>query len=292
LKIDLHIHTTASDGTYSPAEIVELASSENIEYIAITDHDTVSGIQEAIIEGKKKGVNVIPGIELSLNYPGVLGSIHLLGLYIDYKSNYIDEIIKVLKQYRIERNLRMLEKAKKLNIDISEKDFDIPLDRLGRAHIASFLEKKGYVSSINEAFEKYLKKGGEIYVNKKRYRIEEGIDIIHSLGGISILAHPYTTKLNSKNLEIFLNYLVNVCKLDGIEVFYPEHSPRFVDFYYSLAVNFKLIITGGSDFHGFNKPDISLLSYLETQTENSIFNPEETIKQLKERKEYAKSYKN
>lgn len=294
MKVDLHIHTAASDGTYTPSQIIKLAKSQSISFIAITDHDTVDGIEESIAEGKKENIGVIPGIELSLNYPEVLGSIHLLGLYIDHKSNYIKEIIQVLKEYRIERNLKIFEKAKKLNIKIDENDFkEIPLDTLGRAHIAAVLEKKGYVNSINEAFERYLKKGGELYVNKRRYRVEEGIEIIHNIGGVAILAHPYTTKLNNNNLEIFVKYLINNCKLDGIEVFYPEHSPRFVDFYYQLAKKLDLIITGGSDFHGFNKPNVSLLSYLQNQTETSIFYPEETLKNLEKRvRYYEKTHRN
>lgn len=256
---DLHTHTTASDGTYTPRHLVETAARFGLKSLAITDHDTVSGIDEAMQAGRELGIEVIPGIELSLNYPGIPGSIHLLGLYIDYHSSVIDSYLQNLQEFRRERNLKMLEKLQKLNIPIAMEDFpDIPLDVLGRAHIARKMFEKGFVTTINEAFESYLKKDEKAYVNKKRYSVEEGIEMVHALKGVACLAHPYTLKLNNTQLEIFVKYLKEACSLDALEVFYPEHSPRFVEFYLSLTQKYQLIPTGGSDFHGENKPDIHI----------------------------------
>ncbi len=235
-KADLHIHTSASDGEYSPEKVVDVAHELGINSIAITDHDTVDGVKSVIAYGKKKDIEVIPGIELSVNYPGVLGSIHLLGLYIDYNNEILINYIKKLKEYREERNYKIFWKLEKLGFDIKEDDFpNILIQNLGRPHIAKKLVEKGYVDNLNIAFEHYLKKGAKAYVNKKRYYVEEGIDFIHSICGLAIMAHPYTLKLNTNQLDVFLRYLKKSCKLDGLEVFYPEHSPRFVDMYYQLA---------------------------------------------------------
>lgn len=259
IKIDLHSHTTASDGEFTPTQLVAQAASLGISHLAITDHDNVEGIDEAIKAGLEYGVEIVPGIELSLDYPGVPGSIHLLGLYIDHKHAEIDRYVVKLKEFREERNLKMLDKVQKLGFDIRAEDFpEIPLNKLGRVHIAKKLVDKGYLKDVKEAFERYLKKGAGAYVNKIRYSVEEGIDFVHKTKGIASLAHPYTLKLNHKQLEIFIRYLKDAAKLDAMEVFYPEHSPRFVEFYLQLVKKYDLIPTGGSDYHGDNKPGLSL----------------------------------
>jgi len=281
---DLHTHTNASDGTYTPTQLIETAAQFGLKSIAITDHDSVSGVEEGIKVGKKLGIEVIPGIELSLDYPGIPGSIHLLGLCIEYQSPIITKYLDNLQEYRKNRNLEMLDKLQKLNFAIALDDFpNVPLDVLGRAHIARKMLEKGFVSTLNEAFENYLKKGEKAYVNKKRYSIEEGIDMIHQLKGVACLAHPYTLKLNHTQLEIFIKYLKEVCSLDGIEVFYPEHSPRFVDFYLFLANKYKLIPTGGSDFHGENRPDVHIGKNFYPIIENPKITYQEILDAVKQR---------
>lgn len=281
---DFHTHTTASDGSFTPEALIQLAAKQGIKYIAITDHDTVEGLPRAEAEAARQGIHLIPGIELSLDYPGIPGSIHVLGFYVDYHESQIGQYIQILKDYRKERNLMMFAKLNKIGFDIVPEDFPgIPLEQLGRAHIAKKLFEKGYVSSINDAFENYLKKGEKVYVNKKRYSIESGIDLIHSLKGVACLAHPYTLKLNNNQLDVFIHYLKQHCDLDAIEVFYPEHSPRFVDFYYELAKKYNLLATGGSDFHGENKPDLKLGQGFLTQGIQHEFNVDHIIKALKEK---------
>lgn len=285
VKADFHTHTTASDGSFTPKELIQLAHQQGIRYIAVTDHDTIEGLEEARKEAESYGITLIPGIELSLDYPGIPGSIHVLGFYIDYREEKIQRYIQILKDYRKERNLMMFSKLKKLGFNINPEDFpDIPLDKLGRAHIAKKLYEKHYVHSINEAFENYLKKGEKAYVNKKRYSIEEGIDLIHSLKGVACLAHPYTLKLNNNQLELFIHYLKDNCNLDALEVFYPEHSPRFIDFYYELASKYNLIVMGGSDFHGENKPDLKLGQGFLNQSKVQDFREDEIIKALLEKR--------
>ncbi|HCL56962.1 MAG TPA: phosphoesterase [Spirochaetia bacterium] len=261
--VDLHSHTTASDGSCPPIDLIRLAEKEGIKYIAVTDHDTLEGIEEAEEEGRKHGIQVIAGIELSVNYPGIPGSIHLLGININYKSEKIKQHITTFKEYRKERNLKMFKKLQKLGFKIIPEDFPgISLYNLGRAHIARKMYEKGFVSSVNEAFENFLKKGEKAYVNKKRFSIEEAIALVHSISGIAALAHPYTLKLNNVQLEMFVKYLKENCGLDALEVYYPEHSPRFIDFYLELTRKFSLIPVGGSDFHGDNKPGLRLGHFL------------------------------
>lgn len=282
LAIDLHTHTTASDGSYTPKELILLASQNGIKKIAITDHDTVAAIDEAIKIGLKHNIEVIPGIEISVNYPGVPGSIHLLGFFIDYTNPIIENYIQTLKEYRRERNIKMFAKLSQLGFNITQDDFpDIPLTKLGRAHIAKKMFEKGYVKTINEAFENFLKKGEKAYVNKQRLSIEKGIELIHALHGVACLAHPYTLKLNNQQLELFVKYLKDSCSLDALEVFYPEHSQRFIEFYLELATKYRLIATGGSDFHGENKPDLKLGDYIPDSFNKPFLSMEEVVVALK-----------
>jgi len=257
-EVDLHVHTTASDGTMSPAEVVRYAKEKGLRAIAITDHDTIEGLHEGIGEGKKQGLEVIPGVELSVDFPK--GTMHVLGYYIDPTCTGLLDELMVLQQARAERNLRMIEKLRGLGIEIelSELKETPEHGQIGRPHFAHTMVKKGYVQNIQDAFDRYLGKGGPAYVEKFRFSQEEAITIIHQAQGLAVLAHPFT--LNRPDPADF-GALIGELKekgLDGMEVYNPEHSKGQKKFYRTLAQQHGLVATGGSDFHGLTKDAVDL----------------------------------
>src|SRR4030043_1877570 len=191
-NIDLHLHTTASDGVMTPSGIVNYAKSKGLVAIAITDHDTIEGLEEGFVEGERIGLEVIPGIEVSAEHSP--GSMHLLGFFIDIHDPILKERLGYLQRARAERNPRMAEKLNKLGIDIT---FDEVLKasgggQVGRPHFAQVLLEKGYVRSFQEAFDRFLKKGASAYVDKIRFKPNEAISLIREAGGVAVLAHPNT----------------------------------------------------------------------------------------------------
>ena len=253
MKIDLHVHTTASDGTMSPTEVVRYAKEKGLQTIAITDHDTIEGIAEGLQEGRKLGLEVIPGVELSVDF--AKGTMHLLGYYIDHTSAELLEKLTIVQQARAERNLKIVEKLQGLGIDIdlSEVKEAPEHGQIGRPHFAYTMVQKGYVQNIQDAFDRYLRKGGPAYVEKFKFSPEEAMSVIHKAGGITVLAHPFTTnQLQLQDLELVIVDLKEK-GLDGIETYYPEHSEGQTRLYRHLAEKYGLVITGGSDFHGLNK---------------------------------------
>ena len=253
MKIDLHVHTTASDGTMSPTEVVRYAKEKELQTIAITDHDTIEGIAEGLQEGRKLGLEVIPGVELSVDF--AKGTMHLLGYYIDHTSAELLEKLTIVQQARAERNLKIVEKLQGLGIDIdlSEVKEAPEHGQIGRPHFAYTMVQKGYVQNIQDAFDRYLRKGGPAYVEKFKFSPEEAMSVIHKAGGITVLAHPFTTnQLQLQDLELVIVDLKEK-GLDGIETYYPEHSEGQTRLYRHLAEKYGLVITGGSDFHGLNK---------------------------------------
>lgn len=248
VKLDLHVHTSCSDGLLSPEDLVDLAINRSLDGIAITDHDSVSGIGGAIYQASKYiNFYVIPGIEFGCIYDDE--EVHILGYLIDYKSKILRDVIGKLKSSRIDRTKKIIEKLENLNIYISIDDVKkhATKDNLGRPHIARAMIEKSYVNSIDEAFEKYLDRGKPAYVDRYQLTIDETIDLIHSIGGISVLAHPVLLKNK---------YIIDYCiskGIQGIECIHSKHSSEDEKFYRSLATKNNLIITGGSDFHG-DKP--------------------------------------
>ena len=190
--IDLHTHSTASDGTLSPTELIRHAREENIQAIALTDHDTVEGVEEALLEGKSSGVEVVPGIEISAAYPN--STLHILGYYIDHNDDKFQQNISPLQKARKERNPKIIKKLQNLGIaiDLEEVILESQTGQVGRPHFAQVLLKKGYVKNTQQAFEKYLKKGASAYVDKFRYSPRDAIEHIRGCKGIPILAHPNT----------------------------------------------------------------------------------------------------
>jgi predicted metal-dependent phosphoesterase TrpH len=257
-NVDLHLHTTASDGVLTPSQMVNYAKSKGLLAIAITDHDTIEGLEEGLLEGERIGLEVIPGIEISAEHSP--GSMHLLGFFLDIHHPTLTERLGYLQRARAERNPRMAERLNKLGIDIT---FDEVLKasgggQVGRPHFAQVLMEKGYVRSFQEAFERFLKKGASAYVEKMRFSAEESIHFINEANGVAVLAHPNTLQVNGySELENLILRLVKT-GLRGIEAYYPEHSALEVAQYKTLAERHGLLVTGGTDYHGIEKNGLDI----------------------------------
>ena len=256
--IDLHVHTTASDGTMRPAELVRYAKKKGLRAIAITDHDTIEGLDEGIQEGQNIGFEVITGVELSVDAPA--GTMHVLGYLIDHTQSELREKLRLLQEVRMERNMKMVEKLGALGIplQLSEVKAAPEHGQIGRPHFAYMLVKKGHARTIQDAFDRYLGKGKPAYVEKFRFAPDEAMHFIRAAGGITVLAHPFTLNRPQPNELEALIISLKGKGLDGIEVFYPEHSEGQMKLYRSLAQQYGLIMTGGSDFHGLTKDDVDL----------------------------------
>lgn len=242
-KVDLHIHTTFSDGTLTPYEVVEKGYYKNLSALGITDHDTMEGIAAAEIAGKKFGVEIIPGFEFSTDYEG--NELHILGYYCSQDNAILTEILNIVKDSRFERMVSMVEKIKKLGLNIELSDIlkTIKGDILGRPHLAAVICQKGYCKSSREAFQKYIGKDCPAYVERFKVNTFEAIDMIVKAGGIPVLAHPGIYDADE------LIPLLKNGGLSGIEVFHPDHDINAIFRYKEIASKYDLLITGGSDFH-------------------------------------------
>lgn len=243
---DLHTHTNFSDGSYSPEELVSAAKKIGLHYLGITDHDTVDGIRHLYENGlyPDRGINIIPGVELSANHPD--RDIHIVGYNIDIYNESLLELIDKIIEARWERFSEIIKILQNKKYRIREADVlkNAGTSRsIGRSHIARTLVKIGAFRNVREAFEKMLGKGNPAYVPRYLPEVDEVIDVIHQAGGVATLAHP---KLVGDD-----ELVESLCsKLDGLEVYYPFHKPAEVQHYFFLAKRFDLLITGGSDFHG------------------------------------------
>ncbi len=274
--VDLHTHSTASDGSFSPKELVNLAKEIDLLALALTDHDTIDGLAEAEAEAKSVGLAFVPGIEISVKFEGP-GHFHLLGYFIDYQENILTKTLVKLKEARASRNQKMIAKLKELGVPITWEEVLAVSGggEIGRPHIAKVLVDKGIVKDTDEAFSRYLAKGAAAYVPKARLDPEEAIELIHEAKGLTSLAHPYYLKLSNEELEKYVAYLKQK-GLDAIEAYYTDHSPEYTAFCLELARKYNLLVTGGSDFHGANKPEIKL-----GVGKGSLFVPEEVYFRLK-----------
>ncbi len=244
-KADLHIHTTASDGVFSPSYIVDCAVKKGLKAIAITDHDTTLGIKKAIERSNKyENFIVIPGIELSSDYEGQ--EVHILGYFIDEQNKQLINVTRELRESRLMRSEKIILKLCEIGINISLKEVKEISDEgyIGRPHIARVLVDKGYVESVEEAFEKYIGKDKPAYVNRYKLSLKNSIDLIHKSGGVAVLAHP---GILDKDLNIIK--LIDI-GLDGIEVIHPTHNEEIIKKFYEITRRYNLISTGGSDYHG------------------------------------------
>lgn len=245
MYIDLHVHTTFSDGLLTPEQVVKMAIKLNLKAIAITDHDTVDGIRPALDEAKKyTGFEVVPGVELSTDWNNE--EIHILGYYIDYNNSNLRTVLLSFQQKRRKRIEEIIAKLKNMGINISIEDVCAKSkgSSLGRPHIALVLVEKGYVGSVQEAFKNYLNKGKPAYVPKEKLTPFSAIDIIKQNSGIPVLAHPGLLEDNS-----IINELISY-GIMGIEVVHKSHNKPQVAYYTKLALDNNLLLTGGSDSHG------------------------------------------
>ena len=247
--IDLHVHTTASDGQYSPTEIIEKAASKNISVMAITDHDTAAGIDEAAKAAKKNNITLIPGTELNISFP--TGEFHLLGLGFTHISPSLQSIFDKLIQDRNNRNYQIIEKMKSAGIEISLEEIqtDFPNTIIGRPHFAAELQKKGIVKTRQQAFDQYLAKGRPMYVERTGANLDESIVAIKESGGVPVIAHPMSLYLSWGKLP---DQLINFYERGvlGMEAFHPGARVTECLRLEELAKKIGFFVTAGSDFHG------------------------------------------
>lgn len=259
---DLHVHSNASDGTLSPSEVVTHAIQCNLCCIALTDHDTLAGIKEAkdaALQAKNQGneLKIISGTEISVAYKG--RDIHILGLFVNEEDPQLQSVLSSSIQTRNQRNETMVCNLSRAGIPITMDDLNEDANGgvITRAHFANVLLKKQVVKSKEEAFRKYLDSTTPYYVPRKFLAPEEAIAFIHGAGGIAILAHPLLYHYKSPEVERLVRYLKDL-GLDGIEAIYSANSQWDDAYVKSLARKYDLLISGGSDFHGANKPSIEL----------------------------------
>lgn len=257
--IDLHCHSTASDGTFAPSEVVSLAVKSGLSALALTDHDTIDGVAEAAEAAHKAGIDFLPGIEISCDVPRP-ATMHLLGYGVDPQRAVLRDLTKRLLEGRNDRNPRIIQKLNELGIAITMEEVEAEAggNVIGRPHIAAVMLRKGYVSSIKQAFDKYIAQGGIAYFDKERLTAKQAIGLVQEAGGIPILAHPVQLRTeNDAQLERTIKDLIDV-GLMGLEVIHSDHDGALVEKYTKLADRFGLLKSGGSDFHGTNKKDIRL----------------------------------
>ncbi|PTX65046.1 hypothetical protein C8P63_101270 [Melghirimyces profundicolus] len=245
-RLDLHVHTTASDGMFTPEAVVTMARKKGLRGLAITDHDTTAGVKEAKKRGEELGVEVIPGVEISTVARGQ--DIHVLGYYVNPSDVIFREKLKEQREARERRNEMLLKKLGELGISITMEEVRAKKKgrktNIGRPHIAEVLVEKGVVGSMNEAFDRYLGKDGAAYVTTPRIHPEEAVRLIRDSGGVPVLAHPGLYDDDELVLRLAQN------GLSGIEVDHPDHDDSMRSRYREMARRFGLLTTGGSDFHG------------------------------------------
>ena len=247
--IDLHVHTTSSDGQYTPAEIIQKAADKNIKVIAITDHDTISGLKEAEKEGKKHGIIVVPGIEINISFPS--GEFHLLGLGIKEPSTSLNNIVEKVIENRNERNRIIIEKINADGIPLTEEELksDFPDTVIGRPHFAAELVKYGVVKTRQQAFDQYLGRGKKWYTPRICTNLDEAIIAIQESKGVPVIAHPMSLYLSWGRLPDFLKDCFDKGVV-GIEAFHPGARVTECLRLEELGRKIGFIITAGSDFHG------------------------------------------
>jgi predicted metal-dependent phosphoesterase TrpH len=253
--IDLHTHSTFSDGTFTPLQLVKYAEEKGLKAFALTDHDTTEGVKEA--KSIETNVEVISGVEISTRYDKK--EIHIVGLYVNENDADLNKQLKYYREKRVTRNFEILEKLNSLGVDITIDDVKESCtgDVISRAHIAKALVSKGFVGSYTEAFDRYLGDNKCAYVPRETLNYEESMELITKAGGVPVLAHPLLYKMSDTNLE---NMMVKLRQkgLKAVEVYYSTHSNSDTQHIMAMANRVGLIYSGGSDFHGATKPKIDM----------------------------------
>lgn len=261
--IDLHIHSSASDGTLTPIEVLRRAQALALEAFALTDHDTMAGSRQLLQVGIPESIGFVSGVEISAVPPPEFicaGSFHILGYHFDIDDPTLNKTLHTLQQARKNRNPSIIEKLRALGIDISLEEVIRMAGggQTGRPHIARTMVEKGFVTSIDEAFNRFIGTGQPAYVDKYRIECAKAITMIRAAGGIPVLAHPCHLRLQGgKTLDALVEAMTGM-GLAGIEVFYPDQSPAQTAAYMETARAHGLLMTGGTDFHGELKPDIQM----------------------------------
>lgn len=247
---DLHVHSSYSDGTFTPSEIFAEAKKRGLHCISITDHDTIAGVEDALNSVKNTEIEYIPGIEFSVNWKK---SVHILAYFINHKNEKLLKVLEESKKSRDNRSKNIIKKLKNhgLNVDYDELVNMIEMTTPGRPHIARYLMQKKIVKTFDEAFEKFLKAGRAGYVEKDKLSLRDTIDLINQAKGIVVLAHPM-----SMHDDIAVEEILKQDGIQGIEVFYTGHTPNDISFYLKLAEKYKLVVTGGTDCHGAAKEEV------------------------------------
>lgn len=255
--VDLHVHSYCSDGTLSPTQLVELALTKGLSAFALTDHDTTAGLEEAFLAAQNTDLEVIPGIEFSTKY--LDSDVHIVGLDMDYQNpNFVDQL-RFFQHSRDVRNEKMIRKLQNAGINISVEQM---MDSFGdavwtRAHFARYLRDCGAVKEMSEAFQYYIGENCPCYVPREFVTPAQAVELIYRTGGIPILAHPMLYHFSEETLHRLLSSLKKV-GLTGIEAIYSTHTSEQERMVRKLAKHHNLMLSGGSDFHGSNKPDIDL----------------------------------
>jgi len=255
--IDLHTHSTASDGTDAPSAIVEKAAALGLRAVSVTDHDTVSGVEEALAAGERLGVEVIPGIEVSSDYRE--NNVHILGYFIDVRAEALRPVLDWVKTEREERNRKIVAMfaADGFDMSLEELQREYPDSVLGRPHMAEHLMRKGYTQSVKEGFDKYLGEGKPYYLPKRRISIAKAVEVILAAGGVPVLAHPMQYKYPRDEVTEMIEYTMSL-GIRALECYYSEHSPEEQEWLLARAERYGLGVSGGSDYHGTRKTHIAL----------------------------------
>lgn len=267
---DLHLHTLFSDGTFTPEKLIQEAKAAGLCAISVVDHDTVGGIERSIREGRREGIEVLAGIELTCQHNGA--EVHILGYFIDYRNKELASRLDALKEFRIERIYKIIDKLKQADVRLDpQKVFQFASQgTVGRLHVARAMVAEKLADSIPDAFRRFIGDGCPAYVCGFRFSPPEAIRFIRDYGGIPVLAHPYCLNNDALVLEIIRAGIM------GLEAYYSEHTPSMVNLYCGMAKKFNLLVTGGSDCHGEAKSEIKI---------GSVKIPYALVERLKEAKE-------
>ncbi len=255
--VDLHTHSTASDGSFSPEALVREAVDAGVAALALTDHDSVNGVEEALQAGKTYGLEVIPGVELSTDYFGE--EVHVVGLFIDHENEALRAQLHRFVEERDGRNEKIIDRLKETGFDISVEDVYSrnPGSVISRPHIARYLVETGQAPDVQFVFDHYIAAGARCYVERYKITPVEAVGVIHAAGGLAVLAHPCLYHLSQETLVCLVKEMKEA-GLDGIEALYARNREGDEERFRQIAADFCLLLSGGSDFHGASKPDIRI----------------------------------
>ncbi len=256
--IDLHTHTTFSDGSLTPTQLVEEATALGLTAVAVTDHDTIDGLPEALAAGERLGIRVVPGVEINLEHERI--TMDMLGYFLGGRPGAeLEAELAELRLYRDERNRRIVERLAELGYPLGPDDLAAAAGdgAVGRPHIGEALVRRGYVGSISEAFERFLSRGAPAWVDRRRLSLGAALRLLRASGGLPVLAHPGIIRTDAAGLEHMVREAARL-GVAGIECYYPLHDEATVAFCLALADKYALVPTGGSDYHGSVKPDARL----------------------------------